>query len=217
MFRKKVLIVDDHPIYRQGLCTLLGNFFEVVSEACEGGEAVEKALAHKPDVVLMDISMPGMDGIEAARQIREQLPNTSVVMLSATDDEQHIFDAIQAGVSGYVIKGEGSQSVIEAVQNAAEGMAYLPPSIAKQVLQGVASTLSRGVDSLPRGSTPLSAREISVLRLMALGKRNKDIAAELFISERTVGNHITSIYKKLHIYDRAQAIVYAVKKGIIRV
>jgi DNA-binding NarL/FixJ family response regulator len=212
-----VLIADDHPIYRQGLRMVLANYFEVVGEAREGGEAIQKALEQKPDVVLMDISMPGMDGIEAARQIKEQLPSAGVVVLSGTEDEDLIFDAIQAGVSGYVVKDEGSQAVIEAVQNAAEGRGYLPPRIAKRVLEGVANRLTGGIDSVPRGSTPLSSRELGVLRLMALGKRNKEIAEELFISERTVSNHITSIYKKLRIYDRAQAIVYAVKKGVIRV
>ncbi len=217
MERNTVLIADDHPVYRKGLRHLLEPSFEVVCEAREGGEAVEKAVAKKPDVVVMDISMPGMDGIEAARQIKEQLPKTGVVVISAADDDQRIFDAIQAGASGYIVKDDEPENMVQAILNAAQGKAYLPPLIAKRVLDGMAGSLNGRDDRLSKGATPLTSRELSVLRLMAQGRRNREIANELCISERTVGNHITSIYNKLCIYDRAQAIVYAIKKGIVRV
>ncbi|MFI5267195.1 MAG: response regulator, partial [Chloroflexota bacterium] len=217
MFQKTLLIADDHEVFRHGLRELLSTQFEVVAEAREGGEAVEKAIAHRPDVVVMDIRMPGMNGIEAARDIKARLPKTGVVIISATDDDQHIFDAIEAGVSGYVAKDDTAQSMLTAVQHAVEGRAYLPPLIAKRVMARVAGAMNgRKELSSSNGSTPLSARELSVLRLMAEGKRNREIATELCISERTVGNHISNIYNKLCICDRAQAIVYAIKKGIIR-
>jgi DNA-binding NarL/FixJ family response regulator len=217
MFQNTVLIADDHEVFRRGLRDLLTKNFDVVAEAREGGEAVDKALSHKPDVVIMDISMPGMNGIEAAREIKAKLPKTGVVVISATDEDEHVFEAIEAGVSGYIVKDDTPQSMIEAIQRAVEGKAYLPPLIAKRVMDRVAGAMSGRRDLSSNGATPLSAREIGVLRLMAQGKRNREIANELCISERTVGNHITSIYNKLCIYDRAQAIVYAIKKGIIRV
>ncbi len=215
---KTVAIADDHPVYRSGLRHLLeASSFTVVSEAGEGGEAVDQAFVHRPDVVVMDVRMPGMDGIEAARRIKEGLPGTSVVMISASDQDQGIFDAIQAGVSGYVVKDDEPESLLEAIRNAAEGKAYLPPLIAKRVLNGLSSSLNGKDWDGCKASTPLGARELAVLRLMAEGKRNREIAEELCISQRTVGNHITNIYNKLCIYDRSQAIVYAIKKGIVRI
>lgn len=215
--RATVLIADDHSVWRRGLREFLEPRFDVISEATEGNEAVSKALACKPDVVVMDVSMPGIDGIVAARRIKECLPATGVVMISATDGDQDIYEAIQAGVSAYVVKNDEPQAMLQAVQNAADGKAYLPPTIAKRVLQGLAGAMSgRPADALNR-STTLSSRELSVLRLIAEGYRHKDIARQLAISERTVGNHIASMYNKLGISDRAQAIVYAIKKGIVRI
>lgn len=215
--RNRVLIADDHMVWRRGLRDVLEPTFQIVEEASEGNEAVEKALASRPDVVIMDVSMPGMDGIAAAKQIKECLPDTEVVMISATDQDRDIYEAIQAGVSGYVVKDDKPEAMIQAVQSAAEGKGYLPPLIAKRVLQGVAGSMNGYKDSKAKTSTPLTSREISVLRLMAEGRRHKEIARDLCISERTVGNHVNSIYNKLGIYDRAQAIVYAIKKGIVRV
>ena len=217
MAKHTVLIADDHAVYRMGLRDLLQPEFNVVSEATEGSEAVEKAQKQKPDVVVMDINMPGMDGIAAAKQIKECCPDTGVVVITAYDDDRRMFEAIQAGVAGYVLKDDDPQTMIQAVGSAAEGKAFLPPLIVKRVLEGVAGALAGKADSAERSITPLSAREVGVLRLMAEGKRNREIAKELFISERTVGNHITNIYNKLGIYDRSQAVVYAIKKGIVRV
>jgi DNA-binding NarL/FixJ family response regulator len=217
MLRKRVLIADDHELYRRGVRDLLlARSFDVVGEAAEGGEALDQAVAYKPDVVVMDVAMPGMNGIEATRKIKEQVPETNVVVISASDDDDQIFEAIQAGVSGYILKDDNATALVQAVESAAEGKAYLPSIIAKRVLDGVAGMSSKQ-DSLSKGSTPLTGRELTVLRLMALGKRNREIGETLCISERTVGNHITNIYNKLCIYDRAQAIVYAIKKGVIRI
>lgn len=217
MAKHTVLIADDHAVYRMGLRDLLEPEFKVVSEATEGAEAVEKAEKQQPDVVVMDINMPGMDGIEAAKQIRNKCPDTGVVVVTAYDDDRRIFEAIQAGVAGYVLKDDDPQTMVQAIDNAAQGKAFLPPLIVKRVLDGVAGALGGRSDSPERSITPLSSRELTVVRLMAEGKRNREIAKDLCISERTVGNHITNIYNKLGIYDRSQAVVYAIKKGIVRI
>lgn len=217
MSKHTVLIADDHAVYRMGLRDLLEPEFKVVSEATEGAEAVEKAKKDQPDVVVLDINMPGLDGISAAKQIKQLCPETGVVVITAYDDDRRIFEAIQAGVAGYVLKDDDPKTMIEAIDNAAEGRAFLPPLIVKRVLDGVAGALGGKADSPEKSITPLSNRELTVLRLMAEGKRNREIAKDLFISERTVGNHITNIYNKLGIYDRSQAVVYAIKKGIVRV
>lgn len=214
MRRKTVMLVDDHEIYRCGLRELLSPSFDIIAEAWEGSAAVEQALSQRPDVVVMDVGLPGMDGIEATRQIKQALPDTSVVIVSASDDPQRIFDAIEAGVSGYVAKDDRGTAVTQAVEHASEGRAYLPAIIAKRVFEGIAN---HGPNSGSGGAAQLSSRELSVLRLIALGRRNRDIADELCVSERTVGNHITSIYNKLAVFDRAAAIVYAIKKGIVRI
>jgi len=217
MPKHTVLIADDHAVYRMGLRDLLEPEFRVVSEATEGSEAVDKARKEKPDVVVMDINMPGMDGIEAAKQIKESCPDTGVVVITAYDDDRRMFEAIQAGVAGYVLKDDDPRTMVEAIDNAAQGKAYLPPLIVKRVLDGVAGALGGRPGSADKTITPLSNREVTVLRLMAEGKRNREIAKELSISERTVGNHITNIYNKLGIHDRSQAVVYAIKKGIVRI
>jgi DNA-binding NarL/FixJ family response regulator len=217
MSKHTVLIADDHAVYRMGLRDLLEPEFKVVNEATEGAEAVAMAQKQQPDVVVMDINMPGMDGIAAAKQIKQVCPDTGVVVITAYDDDRRIFEAIQAGVAGYVLKDDDPQTMIQAIDNAAQGKAFLPPLIVKRVLEGVAGAMGGRMDSAEKSVTPLSARELTVLRLMAEGKRNREIAKELIISERTVGNHITNIYNKLGIYDRSQAVVYAIKKGIVRV
>jgi len=217
MTKYTVLIADDHAVYRMGLRDLLEPDFKVISEATEGAEAVDKAIKGKPDVVVMDINMPGMDGIEAAKQIKESCPDTGVVVITAYDDDRRIFEAIQAGVAGYVLKDDDPQTMVTAINNAAAGHAFLAPVIIKRVLDGVAGVLGgKGQGSAEKTITPLSNRELAILRLMAEGKRNRAIADELCISERTVGNHITNIYNKLGIFDRSQAVVYAIKKGIVR-
>jgi DNA-binding NarL/FixJ family response regulator len=217
MAKHTVLIADDHAVYRMGLRDLLEPEFTVISEVTEGSEAVAQAQKQKPDVVVMDINLPGIDGITAAKQIKDTCPDTGVVVITAYDDDRRIFEAIQAGVAGYVLKDDSPDTMVQAIENAAEGKAFLPPTIVKRVLDGVAGALGGRGDSTDRSITPLSNRELMVIRLMAEGLRNREIAKELSISERTVGNHITNIYNKLGIYDRSQAVVYAIKKGIVRI
>ena len=208
--RPTVLIVDDHPVWRRGLRDVLERHFEVVAEAGEGGEGVDQALARQPDVVIMDIYMPGMDGIAATKEIKQALPDTGVVIMSEDSDDEQVHSSIQAGVNSYLLKDAAPPVIIEAVARAAEGAAYLPPEIAKRVLQSIRSNGASTVSGLD-----LSARETSVLRLVTQGYQHKEIARELGISPRTVSNHVASIYNKLGINDRAQAIIYAIKKGIV--
>ncbi len=210
-----VLIADDHEVFRRGLRDVLSTHFAVVAEARDGAEAVEKALLGKPDVVVMDIRMPGMNGIEAARQIKARLPHTRIVVVSVVDDDQQVFEAIDARVTGYVLKDDTPQSMIAAVQRAAEGQAYLSPQIAKRVMDRMATGRPTQTET-PGASALLTPREVAVLRLIAHGKRTRDVAEELGVSERTVGNYVVTIYHKLGVHNRAQAITCAITKGIIR-
>ncbi len=215
----KVLIVDDHVVFRLGLRQLLQgrNDIEVVSEAGSGSEAIEQARETHPDVVIMDVRMPSMSGIEATRRLKQEMPEVGVIMMSALDSDAEVFDAIEAGANGYILKDEDPDNLVEAVANASAGKAYLPPSIAKRVMQRVADSLSSPPVRQRGGGAALSERETTVLRLLAQGRRNREIARMLNISERTVGNHIVNIYNKLHIKDRAQAVIYAVQKGIVKI
>ena len=207
--------MDDHVVFRYGLRDILGQHFAIVGEAGEGGEALDKSVQLKPDVVVMDVTLPGMDGLAATRMIRAQLPATQVVMLTARDDEETLFDAIDAGVSAFVSKTEAPDVLIEAIGQAGEGKAYLPPVVAQRVLGGMAG-LMRG-EQRTRKASALSDRETEVLRLVGSGKSNAEIAQALFLSVRTVGNHLSSIYSKLGICDRAGAIIYAIKHGLVRI
>ena len=211
---KLLLIADDHEVFRLGLRALVEDRFEEIDEAGGGKEAVAKTFARHPGVVALDLNMPDINGIEVAREIKEKMPDVGIVIFSATGADEDLFAAIQAGVNSYVVKDDDPAYLLLALENAAAGTAYLSPLMAKRVLDGVAN-LSRSPDSR-RDGTPLSARQLAVLRLMALGKRNREIAIELNISERTVGNHMSGIYDRLCLRDRAQAIVYAIKHGIVR-
>ena len=215
----RVLVADDHAVFRLGLCELLSSRedLEVVCEAATGEEALEKARETHPDVAIIDVRMPHMNGIEATRRLKQEMPGLGVVVMSAADTDTDLFEAIEAGANGYILKDEDPNTLIEALENASQGKAYLPPSVAKRVVQRIVSRSS----PVARSSTPpaarLTERETTILRLLAEGKRNRETAQLLGISERTVGNHVVNIYNKLHIKDRAQAIVYAVRKGIISV
>jgi DNA-binding NarL/FixJ family response regulator len=215
----KVLLADDHAVFRLGLRDLLGadDTIEIVGEAETGDQAVERTRQFHPDVVLMDARMPRMSGIEATREIKSEMPGTEVVVLSAFEDDEQVLQAFDAGASGYLIKGDDLNSVLRAIHTASAGKLHLGPSIAKRILDRLS------VREIPREEPPrrqpkgeLTAREITVLRLMAEGKKNREIATILGISERTVGNHIARMFSKLQIRDRAQAILYAVRKGIVQ-
>ena len=208
-----ILIADDHPVFREGLRRVLEPQSPVVSDATESCEAVTKALQYKPAIVLMDLTMPGMGGIAATRAIREKLPETRVIIISASDDQERILAAIEAGANGYVTKVDTLQDVLDAIEHVARGESYLPPSVAGLVMRGLAQMRSSGRSG--RDLMRLTERELEVLRLVAQGLRNRDIGRVLCISERTVGNHTASVYSKLGVADRAEAIVHAIKAGLV--
>jgi DNA-binding NarL/FixJ family response regulator len=211
----RVLVVDDHDLFRTGLRNLLEDEgVHVVGEASGGAEAVRIVRELAPDVVVMDLNMPGMTGVEATHQISIVAPLTRVVVLTISDQDDDVMDAILAGACGYLLKDSSIQELIQGIRSAAVGEALISPSIAAKVLRRVRSTSSRpDIEKMIRGE--LSEREIEVLKLIANGKDNAQIAAELHISPKTVKNHISNILMKLQIGNRIQAAVYAVRSGIV--
>ena len=209
----RVLIADDHTVVRDGLVALLARRpdITVVGEASNGVEAVEKASQLRPDVILMDLRMPEMDGAEAMRRIREQDPDVRFLVLTTFDNDEYIFEAIQAGAKGYLLKDASREDLFRAVVAVYKGESLIQPAVASRVLDRFVEMSRRTVP----GET-LSEREVEVLRLMAKGAANKEIAAALFISESTVKTHIANIFQKLDVNDRTEAVTTALQKGIIR-
>ena len=211
----RVLIVDDHDLFRTGLRNLLEEqAVEIVGEAASGAEAVKAVRELAPDVVVMDLNMPGMGGVEATRHISSIAPLTRVVMLTISDQDSDVMDAILAGACGYLLKDASIQDLMAGIASAARGESLISPHIAAKVLQRVRATSERPeiADTI---RAELSDREIEVLKLIANGKDNAVIAAELHISPKTVKNHISNILMKLQIDNRIQAAVYAVRSGIV--
>ncbi len=210
-----VLLVDDHRVVRDGIRAFLETQpdLRVIAEASSGAEGVRLVLQHVPDVVLMDLVMPGgMDGVETTRQIKAGSPRTQVVVLTSYHEDEHIFPAIRAGALSYVLKDIGPQELGEVIRKAASGEAVLHPRVASRVIQEL-----QGVHrDAPNAFTELSDREFEVLRLIAGGLSNAQIAAHLVLSEKTVKGHVSNILSKLHLADRTQAAVYAWREGIVR-
>jgi two-component system, NarL family, response regulator LiaR len=215
----KVMVADDHSLYRAGLRELLEeDEVKVVGEASTGEEAVQQALKTHPDVVVMDVRMPVMDGIEASREIKRQLPDTEIVMVTgAEDDEDQLFRAIDAGARSYVGKNEDPQTIIEAVRNASHGGAYLPAQAVQMLMRRISGTRRPVASESGSADARLTQREKQVLRLLSKGRRNQEIATELGLSVRSVGNHLAKIYNKLHIHGRSEAVLYAIRTGIAKV
>jgi len=212
MQKVKVLIADDHPVVREGLSTMLSAEpdMTVVGETSNGVETVEKALATKPDVILMDLRMPILDGASAMQQIRARNKNVKFIVLTTYDTEEYVFKAIQAGAQAYLLKDVPSDEIVKAIRNVVEGKSVIEPAIAGRVLERFAQMMQQ-VSQL----SVLSEREIEVLKLMAKGEFNKEIAATLSISESTVKTHIQSIFQKLDVKSRTEAIAKARTQGII--
>jgi DNA-binding NarL/FixJ family response regulator len=211
----RVLIVDDHDLFRSGLRNLLEDEgVQVVGEASAGHEALEIVRELAPDVVVMDLNMPGMGGVEATRHISGIAPLTRVVMLTISEEDSDVMDAILSGACGYLLKDSSIQDLINGIESAARGESLISPNIAAKVLQRVRAT-STQPDIATTIRAELSDREIEVLKLIANGKDNAVIAAELHISPKTVKNHISNILMKLQIDNRIQAAVYAVRSGIV--
>ncbi len=211
----RVLIVDDHDLFRTGLRNLLEEqSVQVVGEAATGAEAVRIVREIAPDVVVMDLNMPGMGGVDATRHISSIAPLTRVVMLTISDEDNDVMDAILAGACGYLLKDSSIEQLISGIEAASRGESLISPTIAAKVLQRVRAT-SANPEIATQIQTQLSDREIEVLKLIANGKDNAVIAGELHISPKTVKNHISNILMKLQIDNRIQAAVYAVRSGIV--
>ena len=211
----RVLIVDDHDLFRTGLRNLLeGEGVDVVGEAAGGGEAVRIVRELAPDVVVMDLNMPQMTGVEATRQIVSVAPLTRVVVLTISDEDSDVMDAIIAGACGYLLKDASVQELMQGIRSAAIGESLISPGIAAKVLRKIRSSAAQP-DIERTIKSELSDREIEVLKLIANGKDNAEIAADLHISPKTVKNHISNILMKLQIENRIQAAVYAVRSGIV--
>lgn len=208
-----VLIVDDHELVREGVSAFLRRMgdIQVAGEASSGPEGVRLAADFAPDVALMDLVMPGMDGVEATRQLKRVSPSTQVIVLTSFDDEEHILPAIRAGALSYILKQVGANELVEAVRKAARGEVVMSPQVAARVMR----ELRQGPGEKPAPDTDLSEREIEVLRLIAEGRQNAEIAETLVISEHTVKRHVSNILSKLHLADRTQAAVYAWREGMV--
>lgn len=214
----KILIVDDQALFREGLRTLLSvqDGFEVVGEAANGEEAVRMTVTHRPDVVLMDLRMPILDGVQATERLHGILPDVKVIVLTTFDDDEFVFDGLRAGALGYLLKDVSSERLFEAIRSAARGEYFLQPSITARVIAEFARLPRPPQTKLPDTPDLLSPRENEILHLVATGVSNKDIANRLVISEGTVKNHISSILGKLDAKDRLQAVIKAREIGLLR-
>ena len=208
----RVLIADDHAVVRDGLALVLSQLdgFEVVGEAATGTEAVERAVTLRPDVVLMDVQMPGLDGVEATRQLAERVPGVAVLMLSMYGDETATVGAMRAGARGYLLKGAGHAEVAAALRAVVSGQAIFGEGVADVLLAQIGTPLPAREHPFPT----VSEREREILDLLVLGKRTNEIAAALYISPKTVSNQLTSIYAKLGVSDRTEAILVAREHGL---
>ena len=214
MSKLRVLIVDDHGIVRAGIRSLLDgqSDMEVVGEAAGGEEAIEKANELKPDLVLMDIAMPGMNGIEATRRIKEEVPDTSVLVLSMHDDEEFFFPVLRAGASGYILKEAEPQELLYAIRTVHLGHIFLSPAVATALLEGFVTALPENQEE-NYGS--LTRREKEVLKLAAAGKTNREMAEGLFLSSRTVEKYRQAVMHKLGLARREDLTKYAIRRGLI--
>ncbi len=209
----KIVICDDQALIRDGLEMLLRleRDIEVVGLAQDGAEAVDLVAEQRPDLVLMDLKMPGMNGIEATRRIRAHYPEAKVLVLTTYDDDEWLFDALRAGAAGYLLKDTGRSEVVKAIRGTVEGRAFVDPAVAGKLLSRVTSTQTRPASLV---TEKLTERELDVLRLLAQGLTNADIAARLYLSEGTVRNHVSAILGKLDVADRTQAAVLALQHGL---
>jgi DNA-binding NarL/FixJ family response regulator len=222
----RVIVVDDQILMRDGLKTILSleENIEVVGTAADGAEALKTAMETEPDLVLMDIRMPGVDGVQGARLIREHLPQTKVLMLTTFNDSELIFDALEEGASGYLLKDMPTEAIVQAIMTVCAGGVVLPPESTAQVLAELKRAKERteldhaGTDDDREPSLrllhELTEREIEVLKLLGQGMNNREIAGELVITEGTVKNHVSNIIAKLQLRDRTQAAIFAVRHGI---
>jgi two-component system NarL family response regulator len=215
----KVLVVDDHALFRRGLQMVLEqeDDIDVIGEAADGAEAVAKAQELMPDVVLMDVRMPKRSGIEATQEIKDLLPHAKILMLTISDEEADLYDAIKAGASGYLLKEISIEEVADAIRSVWAGQSRISPSMASKLLNEFAAISKRGEERRQVPAPRLTEREMEVLGLVAEGLNNREIGVRLFISENTVKNHIRNILEKLHLHSRMEAVVYAVREKLLEI
>jgi DNA-binding NarL/FixJ family response regulator len=208
----RVLLADDHPVYRDGLAALLGSVpgIDVVGTAGTGEEAVDRAADLQPDVVVMDVQMPGIDGIEATRRVTADSPHIGVVVLTMAEEDSTLFAAMRAGARGYLLKGANQAEIVRAITAVAQGEAIFGPAVARRVADFFAGSPGATVEAFPQ----LTPREREILSLVAAGRSNAQIASALFLSPKTVRNNVSNIFAKLHVADRAAAIIQARDAGL---
>ncbi len=214
----KIIIVDDHAMVRRGLRQMLSMepSFEIIGEAEHGDDVIEKVLTLKPDVVLMDINLPGKNGIDLTYELRQRASMIKILALTADGDQSHLSQMIKAGASGYILKDASSETLYEAIKTVARGDAYLPPHLLSVVLNEFRQTLTREKEFILPEQLGLTPRELEIVGYIAYGENNKEIANKLFLSEKTVKNHVSSILRKMQLDDRTQVAVYAYQKGLIK-
>jgi two-component system response regulator DegU len=212
----RIIIADDHTLFRQGLKQVLEleKDFTVVAEVGNGEDAFEQAKALRPEVIVLDVSMPG-NGLETCARIKEIMPQMGVVILTMHEDQEYLMRALKVGANSYLVKDVDSANLAEAIRAARDGRPYLHPGLAGLALMEVARGLDRS-GSRNSGNSGLTDRELEVLRLVGQGSSNREIAAALFISEKTAKNHLTHIFEKLGVSDRTQAALYAVRSGLVK-
>ena len=207
----RILIADDHQLVRQGLMALLSvkPGIEVIGQAADGGEAVELAQSLEPDIILLDLLMPNKDGIEATREIKAEDPDARILIITSFAEDENVYRAIKAGALGYLLKDSSPQELMQAIHDVCEGRLSLHPNIAIKLIDEI----NRPVEGQPT-EDPLTEREVEVLKLVAKGRSNQEIAEELVVSERTVGAHVSNILSKLHLANRTQAALFALRTGL---
>ncbi|PLR78510.1 DNA-binding response regulator [Bacillus sp. V3-13] len=210
----RVLIVDDHPVVRRGLVLFLRTQqdIEIIGEAGNGKEAVELAVSLQPDIVLMDLVMPEMDGIEATRLIQSQFPDIKIMMLTSFSDQDHVIPALEAGASGYQLKDIEPDELVNSIRNMMHGANQLHPKVTSHLIANLSNKSNKDRHLID----DLTKRELEVLQEIAKGKSNKEIAASLFITEKTVKTHVSNLLAKLDLADRTQAALYAVKNNVVK-
>ncbi len=214
MEKIRIMLADDHTVLRQGIAQALElqPDMTVVAQASNGAEAVKLAKQHRPDVALLDINMPELDGVQATRQITAEMPETGVIILTMYRRDDFIFEAIKAGASGYLLKEVELSELVKAVRTVAKGEAIIDAAIAGRVMAELRAEVA---PPRPAGEEPLAERDIEILRLLAQGDSNQEIADQLSISEKTVRNRLSLVFRRLHLKNRTEAALYAMRKGLV--